>query len=164
MTSIIDNIKSLFTSEKINTLEKASQIINEMLKSLGTNEKDASMETDNKNMLGWAINVNDIIIYIYLFKGEDKNMYLRLVSPILKLPTTNILPFYRKLLEHNLYLHDIGFSVEENLILLMAQRRIDLTSLEECTYIVSFLAESGTKLTKELSEEFDAEIYTIDEN
>lgn len=164
MSLITDKIKSFFSNEKIDTLEKAAEIIKDLLKSLGAKEEDAQIETDNEGMLGWAIGVNSIFIYIYLFKGEDGFLYVRLVSPVMYMPSENILPFYRTLLERNLYLHDIGFAVEENLILLMAQRRIDLTSQEECRFILAYLAETGDKLAKEISEEFKTELFEMEEH
>lgn len=164
MSIITDRIKSMFKSEKIDTLEKAESIIKEMLNNFGAKEEDARIETDNESMIGWAISVNNIIIYIYLFKGDDDFLYVRIVSPVLMLPSENILPFYRTLLEQNLYLHDIGFAVEENMILIVAQRRIDLTNLEECKFIIAYMAEIGEKTTKSLSEEFKAKIFELDDN
>ena len=161
---ITDKIKSFFSNEKIDTLEKAADIIKDMLKSIGADENDAQIDTGNDSMLGWAIGVNTIFIYIYLFKGDDGFLYVRIVSPVMYLPSENIMAFYRSLLEKNLFLHDIGFAAEENMILLMAQRRIDMTTLDECRFILGYLAEAGDKLAKEISEEFSTELFEMEEN
>ena len=152
-------LKKLFEHEEEINLEKADNIVKELLESMGTNHKDAQMDIEDKNMLGWAISVNDIIIYIYIFQSDEKTLFIKFVSPIMYIPNENILPFYRKLLEVNNILHDIGFSIENNLVLMFAERRIDLTSIEESKYIILYLARIAKDIALPISEEFNAKIF-----
>ncbi len=155
----LKSLKKLFKHEKPYTLEKADQIVRELLKSMGTNHKDAKMDMEDKNLLGWAIGVGEAIIYIYIFQSDDNTLFIKFVSPVMYMPEENLLPFYRKLLELNNRLHDIGFSIENNIVLMFAQRRIELTTIEESKYIIMYLARMVQELGGDLMKEFNAKPF-----
>jgi len=162
MTGIMDRLKTLFSDEKIDTLEKAYEIVKELFATLGVKEEDAKLDLESENMLGWSLAVNSTAMYIYLFADDENNLFVKILSPALKLPEENILPFYRRLLELNLNLHDIGFGVENDTVILMAQRRIDLTTVEENKYIIEYLAVVAEKLVNSIAEEFNADKFELE--
>lgn len=160
--SITGALKAIFSEEKIDTLEKAGKLVEGLLSSLGAKQEEAKIEMDEENQLGWLIQVGDIYLYIYIFQMENNFLYIKMVSPLVYMPETNLLPFYRKLLEYNVDFHDIGFGVEKNVVMILAQRKIDYTSLEECRFIIEFIAKTGNLLNKELIKEFGSKPYQLD--
>ena len=72
----LSSLKKLFKHEKSYTLEKADQIVRELLKAMGTSHKDAKMDIEDKDILGWAIGVGEAIIYIYIFQSDEKTLFI----------------------------------------------------------------------------------------
>ncbi|MDD3804280.1 MAG: hypothetical protein PHW02_07870, partial [bacterium] len=89
--------KTFFSSDRIDSIDEASSLIQELLSSLGTSHEESKIETDSKEMLGWMTGIGNVYVYIYVFKSDDNRIYLKLISPVAFLPDKNILPFYRTL-------------------------------------------------------------------
>jgi len=160
--SISSALKSIFSDEKVDTLEKAAKLVEGLLGSLGAKHEEARIDMDEANQLGWLIRVGDIYLYIYIFQLENNLLYIKMVSPIVYMPEGNVLPFYRKLLEYNVDLHDVGFGVERNLAMMLAQRKIEFTSFEECRFIIEYIAKIGNEVNKEMIKEFGCKPYQLD--
>jgi len=158
----INNLfKTFFSNDKINTLNAGSKLISELLESMGTSHDEAKIEVDSKDMLGWMVNVGNVSLYIYVFKSEDGVIYLKVISPLVFLPEKNILPFYRTLLETNMYLNGYTIGVEKNMITLMSVRRIENLKIEESKKMIEQMAKLTLDISEKLVEDFKAVKFEV---
>lgn len=112
----------------------------------------------------WWIERENSGIYIKIDKNEIlESPTLEITSPILKLPTSNILPFYRRCLELNGILVGCAISVCEDRILITSERSLrglDYQEVEDMVVSVSNFADSAIEI---LSEEFSAKVFSLEE-
>ncbi|MGE3062285.1 MAG: hypothetical protein AB7T10_01455 [bacterium] len=153
--------KTFFASDKIDTIDEASMLIGELLSALGTSHDESKIEMEGKDTLGWMVNIGTVYVYIYVFKSEDEKIYLKVISPIVFLPEKNILPFYRALLESNMYLNGFTLGIEKNLALLLRIKRIEEVKLEEAKKIVEQTAKLSLDISEKLIEDFKAVKFEI---
>lgn len=153
----INNLfKTFFSNDKIDTIDEASKLIQGLLESMGTSHEEAKLETENKDMLGWVINFGNSILYIYVYKSDNGVIYLKVISPLTLLPEKNILPFYRTLLETNMYLNGYIIGVEKNMAILMSIIKIQNIDSEEARKMVEQIAKLTLDISDKLIEEFSA--------
>lgn len=154
--------QGLFGQAHIDTLEEAAKLIESILDSLGTNPEDAKMDIEGQNVMGWLIQNGKSYLFIYVFMTDDKQLLLKMVSPVVFMPEKNLLAFYRKLLEENLALHDSALGIERNIVMVQSLRRADLMSLEEAKNLVAYLYKTSQDTAAVLAEEFGAKFYVIE--
>ena len=153
--------KTFFSSDRIDSIDEASSLIQELLSSLGTSHEESKIETDSKEMLGWMTGIGNVYVYIYVFKSDDNRIYLKLISPVAFLPDKNILPFYRTLLETNIYLNGYVLAVEKNLTLLIRVKKIEEVSLDEAKKITEQIVKLSTEISEKLIEDFKVQKFEI---
>jgi len=154
--------QNLFGQDHIDSLEEAAKLIESILDSLGTNPEEAKMDLESKTALGWLIQNGTTYLFIYVFKTEDNQFLLKMVSPVVFMPEKNLLPFYRFLLESNLNLHDSTLGIEKNIIMMQSLRRVDLISPDEAKNMVGYLYKTSQEMAAKLSKEFEAKYYEVE--
>ncbi|HAV91947.1 TPA: hypothetical protein DCW38_02055, partial [candidate division WOR-3 bacterium] len=96
------------------------------------------------------------ILYIYVYKSDNGVIYLKVIYPLTLLPEKNILPFYRTLLETNMYLNGYIIGVEKNMAILMSIIKIQDIDSEEARKMVEQIAKLTLDISDKLIEEFSA--------
>ena len=137
------------------SVEECSEMVIQLL---GKCKIDASSTKINvENGLGWVIEKGSASIFIIIAKNEfiDEST-LEVFSPILKLPTQNILPFYRRCLELNRIMVGCALCVQKDQVMVLAERPLQGISYEEIESIVMSVANAADKLDDDLAEEFGA--------
>jgi len=82
-------------------LERHVRDVEIILQKIGVNLDEAKMALEEG--YGWEFRRGSASIEIYIVQRDDKT-FLQVLSPIMYLPQTNLLPLYRRLLEYNLQL------------------------------------------------------------
>ncbi len=114
--------------------------------------------------LTWLIQKGSATIYLKIGKNELLDeVTLEVTSPILRLPSKNILPFYRRCLEINSSLVGCALCASEDRILMTSERTLRGLDYQEVEDMVLSVAEAADKLDDVLSEEFGAKIFSLED-
>lgn len=141
------------------SIEECSSMILQLLVNCGIKPDDAEIEIEDG--LGWLIEKGSASIFILIAKNElIEEMTLEVFSPILKLPTQNVLPFYRRCLEINRYLINCALCVQKDKVLVVSERPLQGLSYEELESLVLSVANAADMIDDELAEEFGAQLIT----
>jgi hypothetical protein len=78
----------------------------------------------------WSAYRGSALIYTEIFKVNDID-YIEISCPIMKMPSSNLLPFYRKLLESNYKLIGVKFFLINDWLYLSENRELKGLSMDE---------------------------------
>jgi hypothetical protein len=93
---------------------------------------------------------------IEFIADDDNDVYLRVRIPLVALPKTNLLAFYRHLLDKNFGWYCPGrLCLDDDCVLLDAVLDTDFITSDTIKYTVISMLHAGDDLDDELSEEFD---------
>jgi len=109
--------------------------------------------------LGWWLLEGSAKIYIYVTEA-NQGATLRITSPIVELPKTNLEGFYRHLLDLNGSLSSCALSTHENIVLVVAQRPTFGLVQEELDDLVWHVAYVADQLDNKLAEQFGCRMYS----
>lgn len=142
------------------SVESYIRIVEDLLLEIGVDVKDSRIDLDSKNDRGWIIQKGSAQIIILITENDDDdNPTIEVVSPILKLPSQNILPFYRRCLELNRYLIGCAFCVSEDKVLVRAEVPLSGLDVESIALMIANVAGAADQFDNELAEEFGAKLY-----
>lgn len=139
------------------TVDEVSGLIQNFFNKIGISADQQKLQSSNGN--GWWVNRGSAIIYIFV-QDSQTGPFIRVVSPIVYMPTQNLLPFYRKLLDHNNNLLGCALSTDKDVVLLVTQRHTLGINQEELDELVDSLARVADALDNELATEFGARVYS----
>lgn len=118
------------------------------------------IQVDEENHKRWVCYRGSTVNYIYLI-FQDQKSTLRIFSPLVFIPQTNILSLYRKCLELNhSSLVSCSLCIVNDVIGLVIERFLDGLDPEELSIMIDCLTGSADKLDNVLADEFGALIYT----
>ena len=148
-----------FGSDEVSkgTVDEVSGLIQNFYNKIGISADQQKLQSASGN--GWWVNRGSAIIYIFV-QDSQTGPFIRVVSPIVYMPPQNLLPFYRKLLDHNNNLLGCTLSTDKDVVMLVAQRHTLGISQEELDDMVDTLARVADTLDNELATEFGARIYS----
>ena len=101
----------------------------------------------------WSAYRGSALIYTEIFDMNNV-YYIEISCPIMKIPSKNILPFYRKLLEINYQLIGVKFFVKGDLLYLSENRQLKGLDYEELRAMEDRVSYHADKLDDVLIEEF----------
>lgn len=159
---LIEGVSSLLGNKQDDKVSVSSyiQIVEDLFKKLDIDTRESRLDIESQNDRGWVIQKGSAQIIILIAENdEDDNPTLEVVSPILKLPSQNILPFYRRCLELNRYLIGCAVCVSENKVLVRAEIPLSGLSPESIALMIFNVAGAADQLDDELAEEFGAKLY-----
>lgn len=134
--------------------------VEDLLAEIGVDAKDSRIDLDSKDEKGWVIQKGSAQIIILIAENDLVEDYtIEVVSPILKLPPQNILPFYRRCLELNRYLVGCATCVNEDKVLVRAELPLSGLNLESLALMILNVAGAADQLDNDLAEEFGAQLY-----
>lgn len=145
----------LFGESAQSNFNRAQRLVEDVLGSLGISPEKNRLETnDGSTAWGMMRGSAEVMIFLNPARSEKEDNFLRIVSPIIKLPDDNLLPFYRRLLELNAKdLYGVAFGVINDDIVLVAERPtrdLDRSEVEDMLRNVGAAADHyDDKLVKE---------------
>ena len=130
--------------------------IEQILATIGIDPAHARMNIDQG--FGWGFQRGSALIEIYIARQGERE-YLQVLSPIVHLPQTNLLPLYRRLLELNLSLTNAALGVYLDVIYVFNERPLDGLDGHETNFIITQIAGYADDLDNQLVQEFGARLY-----
>lgn len=114
----------LFGESAQSNFRRAQKLVEDVLSGLGTSTEKNRLETkDGSTAWGLLRGSAEVMVFLNPARDDKEDNYLRVVSPIVRLPTENLLPFYRRLLELNAKdLYGVAFGIINEDVVLVAER------------------------------------------
>lgn len=139
------------------SLEHFARTVEEILTALDVNLQEARLDTDQG--FGWHFLRGSAIIEIYITEQEGRG-YMQVLSPIIHLPETGLLPLYRRLLEFNLQLTNASLGVYLDVVYVFNERPLQGLDAAETNTIITMVAGYADDLDNELVNEFGGRLYS----
>ena len=136
-------------------LALSARVVENILASIDVDPTTARMDVESG--YAWNFWSGSALIEIYL-TPEDWG-YLQVLSPIMHLPQSNLLPLYRRLLELNLEMTNAALGVHEEVVYVFHERLLEGLDAVEADVIVRRLAQYADELDDVLVEEFGGRMY-----
>jgi len=138
------------------SLEQYATTVDSILSALGINPANARLDTEQG--FGWSFRRGSAIIEVYVSE-QDGRGYMQVLSPILHLPTTGLLPLYRRLLELNLQLTNASLGVYLDVVYVFNERPLQGLDAAEANNIITLVAGYADDLDNMLVNEFGGRLY-----
>lgn len=138
------------------SVDECVSMVEKVLKQLGVEPSDAKEED-----FCWWIVRESSAMYVKIGKSDmiDAST-LEVTSPILSLPSTSILPFYRRCLELNSILVGCGICLCEDRVLITIERSLRGLDYQEVEDMILSVAMAADAVIEEISEEFSAKVLS----
>jgi len=156
MTFLFGNRPRREDQESVSALEQSVRNVETILASIGVDPVEARMKVD----AGYAWNFQRGSALIEVYVSQEERGYLQVLSPIMHLPTTNLLALYRRLLELNLQLTNASVGVHEDVVYVFNERPLDGLDHIEAESIIRKLAIYADDLDNKLVDEFGGRLYS----
>lgn len=140
-----------------NRLETYALTVEQILSALNIDPERARMPNVTEGF-GWQFSRGSAMIEIYVEQFDNAG-YLRVLSPILTLPTTGLLPLYRRLLELNLQLTTASLGVYLDTVYVYNERPLEGMDAAEANGIINQVANVADDLDDKLLNEFGGRLY-----
>lgn len=142
-------------TETINKLEQSARTVEQILANIGVDPVSARMKVQAG--YGWNFQRGSALIEVYI--TQEERGYLQVLSPILHLPQTNLLPLYRRLLELNLQLTNASVGVHQDVVYVFNERPLEGLDPTEADSIIRKLSIYADELDNSLAEEYGGRMY-----
>ena len=134
--------------EKVNIAEY-EKMISDLLAGFGLDPEQCR----HRPKTLWSAYRGSALIYTEIFNMNNIN-YIEISCPVMKIPSKNLLPFYRKLLELNFQLIGVKFFVKQDLLYLAVNRELKGLDPDELKVMVNRVSNNADKLDDLLITEF----------
>jgi hypothetical protein len=128
------------------------KMVNDLLSSFGLDPEKCR----HRPKTLWSAYRGSALIYTEIFK-LDNIYYIEISCPIMLLPSRNLLPFYRKLLETNFQLMGIKFFVRDQWVYIAENRELKGLDFEELKAMEERISYHADRLDEALIEEFKSQ-------
>ncbi|MEO0155564.1 MAG: YbjN domain-containing protein [candidate division WOR-3 bacterium] len=125
------------------------KMVNDLLASFGLDPEKCR----HRPRTLWSAYRGSALIYIDIFKIEDID-YLEISCPLMLLPSRNLLPFYKRLLELNYQLMGAKFFVRDQWVYLAENRELKGLDSGELKVMIERVSYHADRLDEALIEEF----------
>lgn len=140
-----------------NGLDHYAAIVDDILRAIKVEPAQARLNTEQG--YGWTFRRGSAVIEIYISE-QDSRGYLQVLSPIVHLPSTNLIALYRRLLELNLQLTNASLGVFYDVIYVFNERPLDGLDANETNDIISLVATYADDLDNKLVSEFGGRLHS----
>ena len=125
--------------------------------------RSVNVDVDNSRIpanqgYGWAFQFGSARIEIYVYDREGQG-FLKVLSPIIHLPPSGLLPLYRHLLELNLSMTNASLGVYSDVVWVFSERPLAGLDTSETSEILDKVTEYADYLDNELVAEFGGRMY-----
>jgi hypothetical protein len=134
--------------EKVNIAEY-EKMISDLLAGFGLDPEQCR----HRPKTLWSAYRGSALIYTEIFNMNNID-YIEISCPVMKIPSKNLLPFYRKLLELNFQLIGVKFFVKQDLLYLAVNRELKGLDPDELKIMVNRVSNNADKLDDLLITEF----------
>lgn len=135
-------------------LDKYKTIIGDVIKEIGLNPDECYNLQGNY----WTLYKGSATVYVSLFTiglpDEPPEWYIEWSSPVMTIPSVNLLAFYRRLLEENANRVALKFCLREETVWMEITRELEGLSYDECNRNLTRIGETADELDDILKEEF----------
>jgi hypothetical protein len=137
-------------------LQVYATTVEQILLSLGVDPVQARMNTEGG--FGWSFQRGSAVIEVYVSQQENMG-YLQVLSPLMHLPQTGLLPLYRRLLELNMQLTNAALGLYLDVVYLFSERPLEGLDANEANAIISLVAGYADEMDDKLVTEFGGRLY-----
>lgn len=138
-------------------LEDHAAIVQQILRDIGVDVDQARIDTSEG--YGWNFRRGSAIIEVYVAQREERGS-LQVLSPVMHLPSSGLLPLYRRLLELNLRLSNAAFGVHQDVVFIFSERPLTGLDPVEVDFIIEQVARFADDLDDQLVSEFGGRLYS----
>lgn len=138
-------------------LEAYATIVEQILLTLGIDPLQSRLNTEQG--FGWGFQRGSAQIEVYIALQENTG-YLQVLSPIVTLPQSGLLPLYRRLLELNLQLTNAALGVYLDIVYVFSERPLAGLDDVEANAMISLVANYADELDDQLVAEFGGRLYS----
>jgi hypothetical protein len=138
------------------SLEAYAGAVEQILPGVGIDPLTARMNIEGG--YGWSFQRGSAVIEVYVSQ-QDGAGYLQVLSPIMHLPMSNLLPLYRRLLELNLQLTAAAIGVHLDVVYVFSERPLDGMDAAEANTIINLVSAYADDLDDKLVTEFGGRLY-----
>ncbi|MBL8152704.1 MAG: YbjN domain-containing protein [Anaerolineae bacterium] len=139
------------------TLEMYAGTVEQILASIGMDPVKMRMPTDSG--YGWSFQRGSAVIEVFVAQ-QDGVGYLQVLSPIVHIPISGLLPLYRRLLEMNLQLTNAAFGIHLDVIYVFSERPLEGLDGNEANQIINLVMGYADDLDDKLVAEFGGRLYS----
>lgn len=139
------------------TLEMYAGTVEQILASIGIDPVKMRMPTDSG--YGWSFQRGSAVIEVFVAQ-QDGVGYLQVLSPIVHIPISGLLPLYRRLLELNLQLTNAAFGIHLDVIYVFSERPLEGLDGNEANQIINLVMGYADDLDDKLVAEFGGRLYS----
>jgi len=145
---------ALFGDKQESNLKTCQKMVESVIKELGLDPDGSRLDTPEQSRLAWGLRCGSAAVYVFLQAGEKEN-FIQVVSPVMKIPEQNILPLYRRLLELNAEeLSGAAFGVKGEDVVLTIDRSTTDLDRTEVQSMITLIGEYADQYDDELVGEF----------
>jgi hypothetical protein len=137
-------------------LESYAAAVEQNLQAVGVDVVNSRMKLEEG--FGWSFRRGSAAIEVYITYQENAG-FLQVLSPILHLPTSGLLPLYRRLLELNLQLTSASLGVYLDVVYVFSERPLDGLDSVETNALITQVAHYADELDDKLRSEFGGRLY-----
>lgn len=138
------------------SLESYAGTVEQILPAIGVDPAAARMNTEGG--YGWSFQRGSAVIEVYV-SMQDNAGYLQVLSPIMHLPISNLLPLYRRLLELNLQLTAAAVGIHLDVVYVFSERPLQGMDAAEANTIINLVSAYADDLDDKLVSEFGGRLY-----
>jgi hypothetical protein len=141
---------------QVNNVQVVAGIVEKILTGAGIPPERARLPVEG---LGWTFTQGSAHIEIYINSKDGKDFF-QVLSPIMNLPQTGLLAFYRRLLELNMLTAELCFGVFGDTVYIFSERPLDGLDINEAQSIIAGVAQNADEWDDRLINEFGGRLYT----
>ena len=138
-------------------LDHYRELIEEILSDLGIDPAD-NLEEDSENRCSWCVKRGSATVFIELF-SEETESYFMVDCPMLKLPSSGLEGFFRRLLELNDRLVEASLVIRGDEVHLVGIRPLKGMDGQEAAGMLDRISAWADSLDNPLSDEFKAPLW-----
>lgn len=138
--------------------EHHAETVEAILTSIGVDVVSARMP-DIEYGYGWSFRRGSAVIEIYVSEQEGRG-FLQVLSPILHIPSTGLLPLYRRLLELNMQLTNASLGIYFDVVYVFSERPLEGLEDVEANNIITLVAGYADELDNQIQAEFGGRLYS----
>jgi hypothetical protein len=131
--------------------------VEQILASIGMDPVKMRMPTDSG--YGWSFVRGSAVIEVFVAQ-QDGVGYLQVLSPIVHIPISGLLPLYRRLLEMNLQLTNAAFGIHLDVVYVFSERPLEGLDGNEANQIINLVMGYADDLDDKLVAEFGGRLYS----
>jgi hypothetical protein len=144
---------ALFGDRLESDLRTCQKLIESVIESLGLDPMASRLETEEQR-IGWGIQCGSARVFIFLRSEGDRN-FIRVISPIMKLPEQRTLQLFQRLLVLNAEeLSQAAFGLSGDDVVLTIDRSTEDMDRGEVESMITLVGEYADKYDDELKREF----------